>query len=60
MKKASLTTDYVKVTVPYYIPIAMMGIFVGIATSGGVFNYNVLLSFISVAAFPISGAPWNS
>jgi geranylgeranylglycerol-phosphate geranylgeranyltransferase len=50
MSKGSSTTDYVKVTVPYYIPIAIMGIFVGIATSGGIFNYNALLSLISIAA----------
>ena len=50
MSKGTSTTDYVKVTVPYYIPIAIMGIFVGIATSGGIFNQNVLLSFISIAA----------
>jgi geranylgeranylglycerol-phosphate geranylgeranyltransferase len=42
--------NYVKVTVPYYIPIAIMGMFVGIATSGGIFNYNALLSFVSIAA----------
>ncbi len=41
---------YVKVTVPYYIPIAIMGIFVGIATSGGIFNNNIILSLVSVAA----------
>lgn len=41
---------YVQVTVPYYIPIAIMGVFVGIATSGGILNYNVLLSLVSIAA----------
>ncbi len=42
-------TDYFKITVPYYIPIAIIGIFLGITTSGGIFNYNVLFSFISVS-----------
>lgn len=50
MTKGSSTSDYAKVTVPYYIPIAIMGIFVGIATSGGAFNFNVLLSFVSISA----------
>ena len=50
MSKGSSTSDYAKVTVPYYIPIAIMGIFVGIATSGGAFNFNVLLSFVSISA----------
>jgi geranylgeranylglycerol-phosphate geranylgeranyltransferase len=49
MPKGSSTSDYAKVTVPYYIPIAIIGIFVGIATSGGTLNYNVLLSFFSIA-----------
>lgn len=47
--------EYLKVTVPYYIPIAIMGAFVGITASGGLFNYNILLAFLSltflVAAF---------
>jgi len=50
MSKGSSVSDYFKITVPYYIPIAIMGIFVGIATSGGVFNYSVLFSFVSVTA----------
>jgi geranylgeranylglycerol-phosphate geranylgeranyltransferase len=50
MTKGSSKMDYFRITVPYYIPIAIMGIFLGIATSGGIFNYNVLLSFISVTA----------
>jgi geranylgeranylglycerol-phosphate geranylgeranyltransferase len=50
MTKGSSTLDYFRITVPYYIPIAIIGIFLGIATSGGIFNYNVLLSFVSVAA----------
>lgn len=50
MTKGSSKMDYFRITVPYYIPIAIMGIFVGIATSGGVFNYNVLLSFVSISA----------
>jgi geranylgeranylglycerol-phosphate geranylgeranyltransferase len=44
------SADYFRVTVPYYIPIAIMGIFVGITTSGGTLNYNALLSFVSIAA----------
>lgn len=50
MVKGNLLFDYLKITVPYYMPIAIIGIFVGIATSGGVFGYNALLSFVSVAA----------
>jgi geranylgeranylglycerol-phosphate geranylgeranyltransferase len=50
MTKGSSTLDYFRITVPYYIPIAIMGIFVGIATSGGAFNFNVLLSFVSISA----------
>lgn len=50
MTKGSSASDYLRITVPYYIPIAIMGIFVGIATSGGVFNFNVLLSFVSISA----------
>ncbi len=50
MTKGSSTSDYFRITVPYYIPIAIMGIFVGIATSGGAFNFNVLLSFVSISA----------
>lgn len=49
MTKGSSTSDYFRITVPYYIPIAIMGIFVGIATSGGAFNFNVLLSFVSIS-----------
>lgn len=50
MTKGSSASDYFRITVPYYIPIAIMGIFVGIATSGGAFNFNVLLSFVSISA----------
>jgi geranylgeranylglycerol-phosphate geranylgeranyltransferase len=50
MSKGVSVTDYLEITVPYYIPIAIIGIFVGIATSGGTFNYNVLLSFASITA----------
>jgi geranylgeranylglycerol-phosphate geranylgeranyltransferase len=42
-------SEYVRITVPYYIPIAIISIFLGIATSGGIFNLNVLLSFVSVS-----------
>jgi len=47
--------NYIRVTVPYYIPIAIMGAFVGITSSGGIFNYSIILAFLSltflVAAF---------
>jgi 4-hydroxybenzoate polyprenyltransferase len=46
--------NYVKVTVPYYIPIAIVGAFVGITASGGMLNYNVLLAFLSLA-FLVAG-----
>jgi geranylgeranylglycerol-phosphate geranylgeranyltransferase len=46
---------YFEITVPYYVPIALIGIFLGLTTSGGSFNSNVLLSFASasllIAAF---------
>jgi geranylgeranylglycerol-phosphate geranylgeranyltransferase len=48
MSKGSSIIDYFRITVPYYMPIAMLGIFVGLATSGGVINYSFLLSLASV------------
>jgi geranylgeranylglycerol-phosphate geranylgeranyltransferase len=50
MSKGSSIIDYFRITVPYYMPIAMLGVFVGLATSGGVINYNFLLSLASVVA----------
>jgi geranylgeranylglycerol-phosphate geranylgeranyltransferase len=41
-------SEYIRITVPYYIPIALIGVFLGIAASGGIFDINVLLSFISI------------
>lgn len=41
--------DYVKVTVPQHISLAIGGAFVGIAVSGGTLNYSALLAFISLA-----------
>jgi len=41
--------DYFHLAVPYYIPIAIMGAFVGITTSGGIFDYSVLWAFLSLA-----------
>ena len=43
------TTNYVKVTVPQHMLLAIGGAFVGIAVSGGILNYNTLLAFISLA-----------
>lgn len=40
---------YLQVTVPYYIPIAIGGALVGIATSGGSLNLNALIAFLSLA-----------
>lgn len=48
MPKGSSIIDYFRITVPYYMPIAMLGIFVGLATSGGVINYSFILSLVSV------------
>lgn len=55
MLKSKSIFNYIRVTVPYYIPIAIMGAFVGITASRGIFNYNILSAFLSlgllVAAF---------
>lgn len=40
-------SKYVKVTVPQHIPLALSGLFVGIAASGGLLDFNALLAFIS-------------
>jgi geranylgeranylglycerol-phosphate geranylgeranyltransferase len=45
---------YIRVTVPYYIPIALGGAFVGIATSNGILNLSALLAFLSLA-FLVAG-----
>jgi len=49
MLKSNLLLNYFRVTVPYYIPIAIMGAFVGMTASGGIFTYNILLAFLSLA-----------
>ncbi len=40
---------YIKITVPYYIPVAIVATFVGITTSGGIFDFNALLAFLSLS-----------
>ncbi|MFH1474083.1 MAG: UbiA family prenyltransferase [Candidatus Aenigmatarchaeota archaeon] len=47
-------SKYLKVMVPQHIPLALSGLFVGIAVSGGLLDFNVLLAFIS-AVFLIGG-----
>lgn len=55
MLNSNLLFNYIRVTVPYYIPIAIMGAFLGITASGGIFSYSILTAFLSlgllVAAF---------
>ena len=41
--------NYLRIMVPYYIPIAIVGAFVGITGSGGIFDFNILLSFLSLS-----------
>ena len=50
MTKGNLLPSFLEITVPYYMPIAILGIFVGVTTGGGSLDYNVFLSFISVVA----------
>jgi geranylgeranylglycerol-phosphate geranylgeranyltransferase len=40
--------NYIHLTVPYYFPIAIIASFVGIGTSGGTINYDVVLAFVSL------------
>lgn len=41
--------DYLKVTVPQHMLLAIGGAFVGIAVSGGFLNFNAFIAFISLA-----------
>jgi geranylgeranylglycerol-phosphate geranylgeranyltransferase len=50
MSKGSSITDYFRITVPYYVPIAILGVFVGLTTSGGSIGYSFILSLFSIAA----------
>jgi geranylgeranylglycerol-phosphate geranylgeranyltransferase len=43
---AKLIKNYIHLMVPYYFPIAIIASFVGIGTSGGTINYNIVLAFI--------------
>lgn len=45
---------YVRVTVPYYIPLALAGAFVGITISGGMLNLSALSAFLSLT-FLVAG-----
>ena len=47
MKKNKLF-NYFRIMVPFYIPIAIAGAFVGITGSGGIFDLNILLAFLSL------------
>lgn len=50
MSRGSSIIDYFRITVPYYVPIAILGAFVGLTTSGGIIDYSFILSLFSIAA----------